>query len=39
MRRFAGPITYIELDAPHDLINPTLPDWPHLEHTLLDFIR
>jgi carboxylesterase len=39
MRQFAGPVEYVEIDAQHDLIDPTLPDWPRLERAVLDFIR
>ncbi len=39
LQRFAGPVEYVEIDAQHDLIDPTLPDWPHLEHVLLEFIQ
>jgi len=39
MRQFAGPIEYVEIDAQHALIDPTLPDWPQLERTVLDFVR
>jgi carboxylesterase len=37
--RFTCPIEYTEIDAQHHLIDPTLPDWPHLKRTVLDFIR
>ena len=39
MRRFAGPIEYAEIDARHDLVDPALPDWPHLRRILLEYIR
>jgi len=39
VRRFAGQVEYVEIDAQHDLIDPTLPDWPHLERFLLEFIN
>ena len=39
MRQFAGPLEYVEIDALHDLIDPTLPDWSRLERVVLDFIR
>ncbi|NTU66169.1 MAG: alpha/beta hydrolase [Chloroflexi bacterium] len=39
MRRFAGPIQYVQIDASHDLIDPALPHWPHVERALRDFIR
>jgi pimeloyl-ACP methyl ester carboxylesterase len=39
MRQFAGSIAYVEIDAQHHLIDPALPDWPHMEHAVLDFIR
>jgi carboxylesterase len=38
-QQFAGPTNYVEVDAEHHLIDPTLPDWPHLEQTLLEFVR
>jgi carboxylesterase len=37
--RFTGPIEYTEIDAQHHLIDPALPDWPHLERAVLDFVR
>jgi carboxylesterase len=37
--RFTCPIAYAELDAQHHLIDPALPVWPHLERTVLDFVR
>jgi carboxylesterase len=37
--QFARPVEYAEIDAQHDLIDPTLPDWPHLERALLEFIN
>lgn len=39
MRRIAGPIQYVQIDAAHDLIDPALPQWPHVERALRDFIR
>ena len=39
LRQFAGPIEYVEIDAPHALIDPALPEWPQLERALLEFIR
>jgi carboxylesterase len=39
MRRFTGPIEYVEIDAQHALIDPALPDWPQVERALLDFVR
>lgn len=39
LQQFAGPVEYVEIDAQHDLIDPTLPDWPHLERALLEFIQ
>jgi carboxylesterase len=39
MRRFTGPVAYLEIDAQHALIDPALPDWPQAERTLLDFVR
>jgi len=39
VQQFAGPVEYVEIDAQHDLIDPTLPDWPHLEHALLEFVN
>ena len=38
MHKFAGSIDYVEIDAQHDLIDLTLPDWPHFEQSLLKFI-
>jgi carboxylesterase len=37
--RFACSIEYAEIDAQHHLIDPALPDWPHLERAVLDFVR
>jgi len=39
LQQFAHPVKYVEIDAQHDLIDSTLPDWPQLEHALLEFIR
>jgi carboxylesterase len=39
VRQFAGSIDYVEIDAQHQLIDPALPDWPQLEHALLEFVR
>ena len=39
LQQFAGPVDYAEIDAQHDLIDSTLPDWSHLERTLLEFIN
>lgn len=39
MRQFAGPVRYVEIDAGHDLADPALPDWPHLERALLEYIH
>lgn len=39
LRQFSGSIEYVEIDAPHQLIDPALPDWPHLERMLLEFVR
>jgi carboxylesterase len=38
-RQFSGSIEYVEIDAQHQLIDPAQPDWPHLERTLLEFVR
>ncbi|HTP06629.1 MAG TPA: alpha/beta fold hydrolase [Anaerolineae bacterium] len=38
MRQFAGSIKYVEIDAPHQLIDPTLPDWPQLARAVREFI-
>jgi len=32
-------ITYVEIDAQHQLIDPALPDWPRLQQAVLDFVR
>jgi carboxylesterase len=37
-RQFAGSIDYVEIDAQHQLIDPTLPDWPRLERAVREFI-
>jgi esterase/lipase len=37
LQQLASPVEYVEIDAQHDLIDPVLPDWPHLEHTLRQF--
>jgi carboxylesterase len=39
MQQFAGLIEHVEIDAQHDLIDPTLPDWPRLEQSLLRFVE
>lgn len=39
LQQFAGLVDYAEIDAAHDLIDPALPDWSHLERTLLEFIN
>lgn len=39
VRQFPRAIEYAEIDAQHHLIDPTLPDWPQLERTLLEFVR
>jgi carboxylesterase len=39
LQQFAGPAEYVEIDAQHHLIDPTLPDWPQLERAVLDFVR
>ncbi len=39
LRRFTGPVAYLEINAQHALIDPTLPDWPRVERALLDFVR
>jgi carboxylesterase len=36
--RFTCPIEYAEFDAQHHLIDPALPDWPHLQQAVLDFV-
>jgi carboxylesterase len=37
LQRLGGPIHYVELVAGHDLLDPTRPAWPQVEHTILDF--
>ncbi len=37
-RQFTAPIEYAAINAPHRLIDPTLPDWPHLARVLLEFL-
>jgi carboxylesterase len=37
--RFTCPIDYVEIDAQHHLIDPALPEWPRLEHAVLEFVR
>jgi carboxylesterase len=39
LRQFASPVTYVEIDAQHQLIDPTLADWPLLERALLEFVH
>jgi carboxylesterase len=39
MSRFDESISYVEIDAQHHLIDPALPDWPHLQQAVLDFVR
>jgi carboxylesterase len=38
IERFTCPIEYAEIDAPHHLIDPALPEWPQLQQTMLSFV-
>jgi carboxylesterase len=37
LRRLNGPLTYIELEAAHDLLNTDKPSWPHVQRSVLAF--
>jgi len=37
--QLGGPLSYHELDAGHDLVNPELPAWPHVQRLLLAFAQ
>jgi carboxylesterase len=37
--QLGGPLSYHELDAGHDLVNPELPAWPQVQRLLLAFVR
>jgi carboxylesterase len=39
LQQFAGSVEYVEIEAQHDLIDPALPDWPHLQRAMLEFIN
>jgi carboxylesterase len=39
LQRFPGPLSYVQLEAGHDLVRPDQAGWARLEHVVLDFAR
>ena len=39
IRRFAGKVQYVEVDAAHDLTNDKIAVWRTIEHAIMDFTQ